>query len=217
MILVAHRGCAARYPENTIHAVRQCSPHVDRIEIDVRRCATGELVVIRDESFERVAGVDKQVRETPLDEIRTLNVLGSGESPPLLSELVDGTPPDVGLHVDLKEPGLAQDVLEVLSNAENDSLLITMEPELLADIPDTDVDLGYVFHDEPFSNLKLADELGCVSIEAHHSICTPTLVERAHDRGLEVIAGGGITNYESYDEMRSVKADGAMVDHHDFE
>jgi len=51
-LLFAHRGCSSLAPENTMAAfataLRVGSPGV---ELDVHRCATGELVVAHDDCF----------------------------------------------------------------------------------------------------------------------------------------------------------------------
>ena len=54
MRLIAHRGFAAVHPENTVRAVRAAARVADAVEVDVRRCATGELVVIHDATVDRV-------------------------------------------------------------------------------------------------------------------------------------------------------------------
>ena len=55
MQIHAHRGGAALAPENTLAAFANALRlGVDFIELDVRLCATGELVVIHDEDLKRV-------------------------------------------------------------------------------------------------------------------------------------------------------------------
>ena len=51
--IVAHRGGYQLYPENTLAAFQACSGLVDRIELDVRTTADGELVVMHDETVNR--------------------------------------------------------------------------------------------------------------------------------------------------------------------
>lgn len=56
MRLIAHRGFAATAPENTIAAVQSAADHADAVEFDVQRCGSGELVVIHDDTIDRVTG-----------------------------------------------------------------------------------------------------------------------------------------------------------------
>lgn len=45
---IAHRGFAGKYPENTLAAVQQAATRADMIELDLRRCRSGEIVVVHD-------------------------------------------------------------------------------------------------------------------------------------------------------------------------
>ncbi len=71
----AHRGGAALAPENTLAAFENAMRlGVDFIELDVRRCATGELVVVHDADLRRVAGVDRRVDALSLSELQSIDV-----------------------------------------------------------------------------------------------------------------------------------------------
>ena len=71
----AHRGGAALAPENTMAAFTHAvTLGVDFIELDVRRCATGELVVVHDANLVRVAGVDRRVADLSLSELQSIDV-----------------------------------------------------------------------------------------------------------------------------------------------
>lgn len=74
IILAAHRGDQFRYPENTMPAFESAiSLGVDMIETDVRMSKDGELVLIHDRSALRTTGVDKNIDEMPLSEIKKLD------------------------------------------------------------------------------------------------------------------------------------------------
>ena len=71
IILAAHRGDKFNYPENTIPAFESAiSLGVDMIETDVRMSKDGELVLIHDKSTLRTTGVDKNIDEMLLSEIK---------------------------------------------------------------------------------------------------------------------------------------------------
>ena len=89
MRCIAHRGFAKVNPENTVTAVRSAAEHTDVIEIDVRRCGSGELVVIHDETVERVTDGTGRVAELSADELTALDVLESGEGVPTLPSLLE--------------------------------------------------------------------------------------------------------------------------------
>ena len=74
IILAAHRGDRFNYPENTMPAFESAvSLGVDMIETDVRMSKDGELVLMHDRSVLRTTGVDKNIDEMPLSEIKKLD------------------------------------------------------------------------------------------------------------------------------------------------
>jgi len=74
VILAAHRGDRVNFPENTIPAFRSAIEFgVDMIETDIRMTLDGELVLIHDRSALRTAGVDKNIDEMTLEEVKKLD------------------------------------------------------------------------------------------------------------------------------------------------
>jgi len=70
--LVAHRGYSARYPENTMIAVRTAiAVGACGIEFDIQMCADGKFVVMHDDNLLRTCGVDVSVFKHNLAELQT--------------------------------------------------------------------------------------------------------------------------------------------------
>ena len=114
--LIAHRGFAAEHPENTVAAVEAAAAVVDRVELDVRRCGTGELVAFHDATLDRVTDAAGRVSETPYEALAGLSVDGSGEPVPRLGAALDAVPPDAWVMLDLKERGVAADAVAVAAD-----------------------------------------------------------------------------------------------------
>ena len=95
VLVFGHRGFSQEYPENTMLSFSKCAenPLVDAVELDVHLCRSGEVVVAHDFSLKRTAGIDREIEELTLDELKAIDV-GSFKNPafkderlPLLSEL----------------------------------------------------------------------------------------------------------------------------------
>lgn len=70
-LVIAHRGGAGLWPENTLYAFEKASKlGVDVIEIDVRRTSDGTLVVLHDATVERTTGGMGRVTEMTLAELK---------------------------------------------------------------------------------------------------------------------------------------------------
>lgn len=187
MRLIAHRGFAAMYPENTLAAVSRASEVADVVEVDVRRCGSGELIVIHDPTVDRVTDGTGDVADLTLAELSELSVLGSDERIPTLNAVLEAVPPSVGVNVELKERGLAGDAVVALSGVDNAPLVSSFDPEVLSAVGDA-LPTAYLFADDS-DGVERAADLGCVAVHPHHQRCIGTdLVERAHDAGLSVHA-----------------------------
>jgi len=231
--VIAHRGCAAQFPENTITAVRAVAPHVDMVELDVRQCASGEVVVVHDDHLGQLAGVDRRVSETDWSTLRSLTVLDSGESIPRLSTVFEALPADTGVNIELKTADAASAVLEIAAADSHRTLFSSFDPAALATLqdeapesarallvppPETAVETaasGTVVADTVAAVLDRADALGCEAVHPQYDWCLQTrLVERAHDRGLAVNAWT-FDAADPIDACIDAGVDGVIVDRYD--
>ncbi len=126
-LVLGHRGASADAPENTLAAFRLAlAQGADGVELDVWRCATGEVVVAHDERTGRVAGADLSLPDAPLAALRALDVGAwkgdrfRGEGIPLLAEVLEALPGAV-VNVELKSRGrdlrLAEAAARVIARA----------------------------------------------------------------------------------------------------
>ncbi|MDS0283044.1 glycerophosphodiester phosphodiesterase [Haloarcula onubensis] len=127
--LIAHRGYAGVFPENTVAAFRRSLDadgprRPDCIEFDVMPTGDGEVVVHHDQTLARVTDAppdigDRHIWELPYDTIREFDVLGSGSAVPTLESVLEAIPADVRLNVELKNPGSTD--LRTVENLDGDA------------------------------------------------------------------------------------------------
>lgn len=118
-LVFAHRGARDVAPENTLAAFRAALiAEADGIELDVMRCATGEIVVIHDDTLERTTNGAGPVAAMPLYALRELDA-GSwfapqfaGERVPLLQEVLDEFGGKLRINIEIKGRGLRDEGLE---------------------------------------------------------------------------------------------------------
>ncbi|MCA1663004.1 MAG: glycerophosphodiester phosphodiesterase [Myxococcales bacterium] len=110
-LIIAHRGASADAVENTLAAFRLArADGADGVELDVMRCATGEVVVFHDDDLERLGKRAGLVRATSWAELREID-LGAKERIPLLDEALEELGPLL-VNVELKtRSALADDGL----------------------------------------------------------------------------------------------------------
>lgn len=103
-LVYGHRGTRRGAPENTLLALRRALEQgADGVELDVRLCASGEVVVLHDPDLRRVGGAELAAAKASLRELQAVD-LGEGERVPTLDaalELVLGQ--GALLNIELKE------------------------------------------------------------------------------------------------------------------
>jgi glycerophosphoryl diester phosphodiesterase len=118
--LVAHRGFAGLYPENTLVAMRESAKgssdrtadriRADMIEIDVMPSQDGTVMVFHDNELGRLTDVsedkaDQLFWETTTEELQQMSISGTSQTVPTLWEVMDAIPSEVGVNIEFKNPG----------------------------------------------------------------------------------------------------------------
>ena len=211
MRTIGHRGCAAQFPENTVRAVRGSAPHVDAVEIDVRRCGTGELVVFHDETVDRLTAASGRVEELSFDELSSLSVDNSDATIPSLAAVLDAVPVGTGINVEVKHGGMCEEVCSLVESVDNDVWVSSFDADAVAAFRGTPVPTAYLFGDSFEGNIEAALDLGCEFVHPHYEAVDARRVERAHERGLGVNAWT-VPTAEAVGRLRDAGVDGVIVD-----
>lgn len=212
MRCIAHRGFAGVYPENTMTAIRQASQQADVIELDIRRCRSGDPVVIHDEAVDRIADETGSVSDISLATLQAMDVLGTGEGVPSLEGVLRTVPSDVGLNLELKEEGLVETVVDLLEGIENEIVLSAFSTTVLAEAKEVapGIDRALLVESSAEAGIERAASLDCTALNPHWRLLDFALIERAHRSDLDVNVWT-ITNPEKTKEYDKMGVDGVIV------
>jgi glycerophosphoryl diester phosphodiesterase len=202
--VLGHRGASAEAPENTIAAFRLAIEQgADGVELDVWRCASGEVVVVHDEDLARVGGAPLRVPDSPLAALRAVDVGAwrgerfRGERVPLLSEVLEALPFAV-VNVELKSRGgrdlrLAHAAAEAIWQARAGGRVVvsSFDWRLVAAfrLASPDVATGLLFDATRAWRLRAALGVRALRPAAVHpdrALATDARVRRWSERGLAV-------------------------------
>ena len=210
MNCIAHRGFAGVNAENTVPAVREAAARADGVEVDVRRCGSGELVVHHDETVDRTTDGSGPVADHSAAELAALHVEGGDAGVPTFDAVVAAVPPDTTLHVELKECGLAADVERTLSAADDppEAVASAFDPGALTGVERLPTALLVT---ESTGAIDRAREHDCVAIHPSLGTCSRPLVEAAHNAGLAVNAWT-VVNPPETERLHELGVDGAITD-----
>ena len=88
-VIIGHRGAKGHLAENTLPSISKAIElGVDGIEIDVFKCASGELVVFHDKTLEKLTNSTGYIEELVLDSIRRIEVLNGYSIPTHLKKFL---------------------------------------------------------------------------------------------------------------------------------
>lgn len=137
-----HRGVRGHRPENTMSAFEQAAVEgAHGVELDVRLCGSGEVIVLHDRKLDRVSGGRelRDVERLTWDQLQHVDV-GDGQRVPLLEEVLQfarrhGLRVNVELKHDVSSrPRLVQAVITVLrqfADAPEFVILSSFDPSLV--------------------------------------------------------------------------------------
>ncbi|TWT74420.1 Glycerophosphoryl diester phosphodiesterase [Posidoniimonas polymericola] len=126
VVVIAHRGAAARAPENTLASIGLAIEEgADFVEIDVQETADGQIVVLHDSDFMKVAGEPLKIWDANFDDLAGIDIGSSfapefhAERTPLLAEVLDLCDGRAKVLIELKYYGhdqqLEQRVLDLVA------------------------------------------------------------------------------------------------------
>lgn len=195
-LAIGHRGAKGYIMENTIASIDHAMKlGVNAIEIDVYRCASGEMVVFHDESLERLSTRVNRIEDLSLDEIRLI-LLHGGYSIPTLKEVIDFVQNRIVLNIELKGRNTANGVYKVIDEAcgrgivSKDNIIISsFHDEELRTFRNLDVTikLGVLTRNDIEADICLAQELKAFSIHPFAKQVDKQLIDRLHQLNFKVI------------------------------
>lgn len=197
-LIYAHRGANRRAPENTLTAFGLAIEEgADGVELDVRTCGSGEVVVAHDVHLGRVAGQAAWIAMLPWERVRAVRI-GERERVPLLDEAIDlvvgaGLRLNVEVKSDVPDrPETARAVARTLarrSASEREAILLSsFDPVVLLSLRRSirGVPLAFLFDHEHTGRLRsfvLARALRPDGLHPYEALCTPGRVRRWQRRG----------------------------------
>ena len=117
ILLIAHRGANKIAPENTIKAFQKAIDlKADYVEFDIHMSKDGKIVIMHDENTARTTGHKGIIREMTLAELKKLDC-GEGEKIPTLDELIEIAKGKISLQLEIKAPGTAKKIVDILRKA----------------------------------------------------------------------------------------------------
>lgn len=200
-MVIGHRGVRREgITENTLPAFEAAiAEGAEGIELDVRVCRTGELVVVHDPTLERITGgADaRAVADLPLAEIAAITLPCGARIPTLAEVLCFARARELPVNVELKRdapsrPAIVRAVARLLDrwDPQHGVLVSSFDPAMLAGLAllAPGVPRAVLVHRTEWHEAHAATALGLGAHAVHlcRTLTRPDLVARLRARGLAV-------------------------------
>jgi glycerophosphoryl diester phosphodiesterase len=220
--IVAHRGAAGAAPENTLAAIRQAiSDGTDWVEIDVQESRDGEVVVVHDSDFMKLAGDPVKVWDADLERMQQIDI-GSWFDPtfsdqrvPTLGQVLEEIRGKSKLVIELKYYGhdqaLEQRVIDVVEAAGMEGDIVVMSLKLPG------IQKLKALRPEWTAGLLAATAVGDLTrldvdfLAVNAGMATPRFIRRARKAGKPVFVWT-INDALSLSHWMSMGVDGVITD-----
>jgi glycerophosphoryl diester phosphodiesterase len=194
MKIFAHRGVSGHFPENTLPAFSAAlKTGCHGIELDVF-LHNNELVVIHDRQVDRTTNGKGLLDDFTPAALFQLDA-GNGQPIPTLWQVLQLCANRLEINIELKGHDTAPALVMLLSRAQSelglrlDSVLVSsffhpLLQQLKILMPE--IRLGVLIAHYPIDGVQLALQLGAVSLHCDRGFIDKTLVEQAHQAGIEL-------------------------------
>ena len=233
--IVAHRGFAAEFPENSISAVRNACQYADGVEIDVRCCGSGELVAAHDPWIGPL-WARKPIDRCSWSELSAITATETADSIARISELIAAATPDTLMVFELKDVRAADRLVTVVDDLATKPIVSSSSRDALATIASYNTDVLTAFVHMPSltqqimgvpakripqmipslvdidSIVEEAIALECDEVHLRYELCLHTdIVDRAHANDLSV-AAWTVRSAGVYRELADRQVDRVIAD-----
>ncbi|MCE5312933.1 MAG: glycerophosphodiester phosphodiesterase [Nitrospiraceae bacterium] len=209
---IGHRGARAYETENTLASFQKAIKlGANAIELDVRATLDRQPVVFHDEDLKRVFGIDMTIAQT---EFSKLQQISNSRIPTLKEALAFIGTKVQKIIIELKETGIEQEVLNVVSSLKMQKKVIiaSFHEEAISAtrMLNSTIETGLIYakHKNP---VAAALELKAQYLIALYKLIHTSNVESAHKHGLKIIVWT-INTKEEADAYRAKGVDGIASD-----
>jgi len=198
-LIFAHRGANSFAPENSFAAFEKAIElGCDGIELDVRLCASEEIVVFHDRFTHRMTGHRGSIHKMNYPEIKQLSLKNSGKNNcriPALSDILELAGKKLLINIDIKKDpfsknNLEEKIIHILKRhrLKENIILSSFNPFVLKKIAVLYPGLhsGYIFRNR--SSMMFLNGQPVQSLHARYRILDPKYISNLTERAGEIYA-----------------------------
>ncbi|OBQ51646.1 glycerophosphodiester phosphodiesterase [Tamlana sp. s12] len=222
VLKIGHRGAKGHLAENTLESIKKALDlKVDGIEIDVHRCASGELVVFHDFTLNRVTDGFGEISKHTLNNLKKVKVKGRYQIA-TLSQVLTLVDNKCLLNIELKGQDTAKEACRLITFFVdkkgwdyNNIIVSSFQFDLLEEVFEINknIPLGVLTNTNLEEAVNFAKQINATSIHPNYTMLTPENVEELR-QDFKVIAYT-VNNLKPIERMIEYGVSGIISDYPD--
>lgn len=223
VLKIGHRGAKTYVAENTLASIEKALEFkVDAIEIDVHKCASGELVVFHDFTLDRMTNGSGEVAKHSLEQLKNLKVNDQYEIP-TLEDVLNAIDKKCILNIELKGRDTALAACKVISDY-IETKQWNLSHFLISSFQHQELETVYKFNNQlrlgvltkasVLEALEFAGTINAYAIHPNVAIVTKDNVSLAQHKGYKVLTWT-VNDQPTIERMKTYGVDGIISDNPD--
>ena len=222
ILSIGHRGAKGYVAENTYESISKAIElNIDGIEIDVFKCASGELVLFHDEDLKKLTGESGSIESLTIKELEQFLVLGKYKIPTLENVLTKIEEP-IFINIELKGSDTAGATSKIIQSfVKNTSwglenFIVSsfnwLELEQLRLI-DKNIPVGVLVGRSVSINeaIEFGKKINAQAIHPNYALLNDITVKKIKNNGFKIYTWT-VNNIDDINFMKKLKVDGIISD-----
>lgn len=135
MNIIAHRGFAEDYVENTESAFKKAKSDADFIELDVRSTSDNIPIVFHDSTLERMCGKKENISHLTKKEIQKQYIKDSNKKIPTLENILKNI--NAKFLIEIKDINIVDKTIQICEKYNSEIIYQSFNPNIIKNIPDS--------------------------------------------------------------------------------
>lgn len=223
MLKIAHRGAKAYEPENTLQAFQKALDlNSDGIELDVHLSADGHIIVMHDETIDKMTNGKGDINSYTLAELKSFLVAGKHQIP-TLDEVFDLVDKKCFINVELKNADTSKNVVSLIDKyiAEKNwkyehFIISSFDWNALEEVQklNTNIPIGVLTEENVEDALALAETIKAKAIHPDFQLLNTENVYQIQEKGF-VVFPWTVNSEQDIQKVKSYKVNGIISDNPD--
>ena len=222
---IGHRGAKGYVAENTYESISKAIRlGVDGVEIDVFKCASGELVLFHDKNLKELTGESGLIENLTIKELEQFLILGKYKIPTLTDVLTRIEKP-LFVNIELKGLNTAQATSKIITDISKssswslDNFIVSSfnwnELEQFRSI-DKNTPVGVLVSKSMSINeaIEFGKKIDAHAIHPHFKLLNDKTVKKIKNNGFKIYTWT-VNNKDDINFMKKLKVDGVISDYPD--